>query len=224
MKYRSTAEIPATTRCRMCGQEKPTLTEMVVFRSRRDGSINVRVRCKQCNNERERGHRREWKREYLRRWRAKHPDLEDAYNQKYRAVHAEECRQRSSADAQRDHEAILIQKRMAVRGMPVTRAEARELLRKFGPAYPTRHGLTPAGQREVERIRSATRRAGKPMSRAEIYLMLYEDGDFVKKPSSQPTVTCPGRARAMKRQWATGAMRRKEGTNDRRLASLHCDR
>ena len=185
MITKTISELPATYRCKLCGAEKP-VCEMVLVRRRASKTFLLRPRCKACHNARERGHRREWKRNYLRRWRANCPDLTEAYWRKANKLHRSRINANAYSRFRRHHDAILIQGRLRRRtGRSVSLAEARELLRKFGPAYPTKHGLTPAGVKECERIRSRLRNAGQKPNLLEIRLMVYEDG-FALRPSRQP--------------------------------------
>lgn len=182
MTFSSLAELPATYPCRLCGAEKP-IGEMVLVRIRRTKEWKLRPRCKACHNARERGHRREWKRRYLRRWRRRNPELTESYwRQNYNpALNALRARLRFQDPEY--HHALLIQGRLRRRaGMKVSLAECRQLLRQFGPCYPTRFGLTPKGFRECERIRSRQRRdpGAHPLRAIEIRLMVYEDGHYIK--------------------------------------------
>src|ERR1700691_3681774 len=144
------SELPSQFGCLACGETK-LIAEMVVVRLKTQKKILLRPRCKKCTNERERGHRREWKRKYLRRWRRDNAELNESY---WRG------RDRGMQNAYaynhflQNHDAILIQGRLRRQlGMKVSLSEARQLLRKHGCCYPTRFGLTPKGLRECERIR-----------------------------------------------------------------------
>jgi hypothetical protein len=158
---------------------------MVLVRLRRENLYYLRPRCKSCHNGRERGHRREWKRKYLQRWRAKNAKLNESYWKG-----SDRVRERGRVNAARrfkeNHDALLIQGRLRRRGMPVSINEAKELLRKYGPCYPSRFGLTRAGLKECERIRSVQRRRNPRcrLSPVEIRIMVYEDGLHIK-PSRQ---------------------------------------
>jgi hypothetical protein len=197
--FNSMAELPATYSCRKCGQEKPTIPDMIVVRRRRDGKVMLRPRCKQCHNARERGHRREYKLAYLRRWRKRNAELNESYWRKESALHRERLNATARERFRRDHDAVLIQGRLRRQlGMRVPLAEARELASKYGPCYPTRLGLTPWGLREYERIRASLRRMHKEMKPIEVRTMLYADGHFIT-PRCQKT---PYRAAAKKmRRW-----------------------
>lgn len=151
---------------------------MVVLRHRRTGRVLIRPRCKDCQNARERGRRREWKRNYLRGWRARHPDLDRQYYQAAAERNAARLRQQRLSRFRRDHAAYLIQGRLRKRGIPCPLAEARELLREYGPAYPLVCGLNQAGRREAERLRSQARRRGAPFSRRGILRALWEREEF----------------------------------------------
>lgn len=183
------AGLPQSYGCRACRKEKPVAEMMVVF-VRRAGHFRLRPRCKDCHNARERGHRREWKRNYLRRWRAYNSELNTTYWRQRIGPRgsAERARHNAAkyAHFQRNHHAILIQSRLRRRlGQRVSLDEARALLRQFGPAYPTPQGLTPKGKKEYERIRGALRRIGQKPNPVEIRVMLYADGHYIK-PSRQP--------------------------------------
>ncbi|MCU1284455.1 MAG: hypothetical protein JWO13_805 [Acidobacteriales bacterium] len=190
MRFKTRADLPATATCnsKACvGKEKP-ISEMVVVRHRKTGEFSLRRRCKECHNDSERGHRREYKTKYLQRWRRHNAEL----NRSYWKQSQQENREKINANARRrvrkHHHAILIQGRLRRRlGMSVTLAEARQMLRTFGPCYPTRFGLTPSGLRECERIRAALRRSGSKMiSAIEIRMMVYADQEnFFIKPSAQ---------------------------------------
>lgn len=182
MRFRSFAELPALHSCRKCGQPKP-IAEMVVVRLRREGIILLRARCKSCHNEKEKGHRRAWKRQYLRNWRSRSRALNESYWRQRNAAKREELNAYAYRHFLANHDAILIQGRLRRRlGTKVSLAEARKLLLKFGPCYPTSFGLTPPGLRECERIRSRLRAAGAKPNNAEIRLMVYADAKkyFIK--------------------------------------------
>lgn len=184
MKVRSIAELPETGHCLKCHADKP-IGEMVVVRLRKEGLFYLRPRCKDCNNKFERGHRREWKRNYLRRWRRWNAELNESYWRQRNAEKRIEINARCYKRFRRHHAAILIQGRLRRRlGMTVTIAEARRLAKTYGVCYPTRFGLTEFGLKECERIRSNMRRIGKHLHPVEIRMMVYEDGHF-KKPSHQ---------------------------------------
>lgn len=177
MTFASAAALPPSAICRQCGAEKP-LAQMVVLRQRGTGRLRVRPRCKDCHNARERGHRREWKRNYLRGWRALHPDLDRQYYQAAAERNEARLRQQRLSRFRRDHAAYLIQGRLRKRGILCPLAEARELLREYGPAYPLVCGLNRAGRREAERLRSQARRRGRPFRRRDILRALWEREEF----------------------------------------------
>jgi hypothetical protein len=182
VRAKSLAELPEVYRCALCGQEKP-IAEMLLVHT--EGIYRLRPRCKACHNARERGHRREYKTAYLRRWRKWNGEL----NESYWRERTQRMRSRINAQSYdhfiRNHAAILIQGRLRRRlGMKVSIAECRRLAKKFGNCYPTRFGLTPGGVKECERIRSRMRVAGRKVSPVEIRMMVYEDGHYIK-PSRQ---------------------------------------
>ena len=181
MRVTDLKQLPAEYGCKVCGLTKP-LAEMCLVHTKRDGAYRLRPRCKDCHNARERGHRREYKRAYLRRWRKDNANINRSYWQGRDDVR-EKARVNARRSFERNHDALLIQGRMRRRGYPVSLDEARELLRQYGPCYPTSFGLTERGKREAERIRSALRRQGKKrISNFEIRLMVYEDDkrNFIK--------------------------------------------
>ena len=183
--------LPAHGTCNKCGETKPR-DEMVVFRRRADKTFYMRPRCKACHNDAERGHRREYKAEYLRKWRKRNKALNDSYwKDNERAK--EQARINASRRFNDNHDAMLIQGRMCRRGMNVSLVEAKELLEKYGRCYPTRFGLTDKGLKECERIRSRMRARSdrrRMPSAFEIRVMVYEDDDceyrFVIRPDRQP--------------------------------------
>jgi hypothetical protein len=195
-------DLPAKAHCRACDKDKP-IAEMVVIRNR-GGSFYIRPRCKDCYNARERGHRREWKREYARKWRRRNFDAELGYRAKQKT---DEGRARAAANAMRrfkkDHDAILIQGRLRRKaGMHVSTEEARQLAKTYGCCYPTRFGLTASGLREFERIRSSIRRTHDkhPPSAVEIRMMVYADSKaFFIKPrlQKQPYQDAAAKLRAL---------------------------
>lgn len=179
MRFGSFAELPATHTCLACGKEKP-IAAMIVVHERRSGDYLLRSRCKDCHNARERGHRREWKTGYLRRWRKYNSELTESYWRKQ--LHDRiSYNLRAYRFFQNNHLAILIQGRLRRRAaMHVTLDQARDLLKRYGPCYPTRFGLTSKGFRECERIRSRLRRLGDKPSLIDIRMMVYADGLFIK--------------------------------------------
>jgi hypothetical protein len=160
MRFASFSQLPATHTCKTCGAEKP-IEQIVVIHMRKSGDYLVRALCKECQNARERGHRREWKRNYLRRWRKYNAELNESYWRDANARDRETINARARLRVAKHHHALLIQGRLRRRlGMHVTLAEAKKLLRRFGPCYPTQSGLSPKGVRAVERIRSRMRNRG----------------------------------------------------------------
>lgn len=185
MIVKTLAELPDKYTCKMCGAEK-LIAEMVLVRLRKREEFLLRPRCKACHNAREKGHRREYKRNYLRRWRKWNHELNESYWRSRNQEKRLEINANHYLRFQRDHAAILIQGRLRRRlQMHVSIEEARELAKKFGPCYPTRFGLTPEGRRECERIRSRMRAAGRRISPVEIRMMVYEDGYYIT-PLRQP--------------------------------------
>lgn len=189
--------LPKEGRCNICGDTKPIL-EMIVAHLKRKKLYYLRPHCKQCHNRRERGHRRDYKKRYLRRWRRENAALNGSY-WKGNAERRESARVNRARRLlnQDHHDAVLIQGRMRRRGANVPLKEAKELLKRFGCCYPSRFGLTPAGLRECERIRSVQRsRGSRRFSAFAIRLMVYEDGIdeqgrrpkpyLVIKPGEQP--------------------------------------
>jgi hypothetical protein len=201
MICKTRAELPPEYGCKKCGASKP-IGEMVLVHRRRTHDFLLRPRCKKCHNTREKGHRREWKRKYLQRWRKNNAEVNESYWRLRQAELRPELNARSYRRFRKNHAAILIQGRMRRQArMRVSVAEAKELLRKYGRCYPTRWGLTAAGIAECERIRSrfrSARRSGKKVSQprpVEIRMMVYADGtlcdpgdreaSFVIKPRLQ---------------------------------------
>lgn len=78
MISKTRAELPPEYGCRVCGATKP-IGEMVLVHRRRTRDFMLRPRCKLCHNAREKGHRREYKRKYLRRWRKENPEVNESY-------------------------------------------------------------------------------------------------------------------------------------------------
>lgn len=173
MKATSLDQFPVEYGCKLCETSKP-LQEMVLVFLRTEKVYKLRPRCKECHNARERGHRREWKKQYLQKWRKNNAKLNESYwrNDQAKEQHRVNAKKRFD----QKHEAILIQIRMRKRGYPTSIAEAEALLKRFGPCYPTKAGLSKRGLRECERIRSALRRQKKKrISTFEIRLMVYDD-------------------------------------------------
>lgn len=190
MMYDRMDQMPKTGLCRKCMEEKP-IKEMIVVRHKKQKKFSLRCRCKKCHNEKERGYRREYKTKYLRRWRKNNPELTESYWKDHQAENRPIMAERARKRIEKYHYAILIQGRMKRRlGTSITVHEAQELLRTFGPCYPTRFGLTPSGLRECERIRSAQRRlpAGKRDKPVEIRMMVYADSKhhFIKPRLQKP--------------------------------------
>ena len=184
MKFLKLSDLPETHNCNICGEDKP-VAEMVVVRHKKTRVYDLRRRCKVCHNKKEKGHRREWKCNYQKRWRVRHRKLVKSYRQTpaYKVGNA----RRAYSHFTRHHEAILIAGRLRRRGMDCTMAEAREFLAKFGRCFPSCYGLTAAGRRECERIRATIRRRGAKLklSALDIRIMVYEDGLFIA-PELQP--------------------------------------
>ena len=153
---------------------------MILVHMRREGVYRLRPRCKDCNNKRERGHRREWKTKYLQRWRRENPELNESY---WRKAAADRVRVNARAMNHfiKNHHAILIQGRLRRRlRMHVSLKEATSLLSQYGPCYPTVQGLTRKGIQACERIRSRLRHLGVKPNLVEIRTMVYADGHYVK--------------------------------------------
>jgi hypothetical protein len=185
MRAKLFSDLPAVAHCNKCDKDKP-LAEMIVFRLASDGLYHLRKKCKECASAYNRTFQ-EWRREYLRKWRKENPELNRSYwdNPEVKERSLQYTRKFNTIN----REAILIKNRLRRHGQPCTIAEAREYLKKYGPNFPTIHGLTSAGKREVQRIRSAYRRAGRQITAFEIRLMVYEDSAeeprLLKKPSTQ---------------------------------------
>jgi len=160
---------------------------MLVVRNRKARTYELRPRCKDCHNKKERGHRREWKRKHLRAWRARNLKLVESYwkdvpNRK------ENARVQKAAYNKKNKEAIAIQRRLRVRlNRHLSLKECKELLERFGRCYPSRYGLTDKGLKECARIRSRLRKPGakQRFSSLQIRMMVYEDGYYIS-PSRQP--------------------------------------
>jgi hypothetical protein len=180
MLLRSLKDLPKKYLCLVCTKTKP-IVEMILVRNKKEHTFTLRPRCKSCHNKNERGHRRKWKTKYLRKWREYNSELNESY---WRARNQEK-RQELTAQARvrfrKYHHALLIQGRLRrLLDMHVSLAEARRLLKQFGPCYPSRLGLTAWGLRECARIRSALRRRGEHPSLVEIRMMVYADGHYIK--------------------------------------------
>lgn len=201
-------DLPAVVTCIQCETPKP-LSEMIVVRIRREQAYRVRPRCKECNNARERGHRREYKRNYLRKWRRENVRLNESY-WKDNPVVREQARIRA-AKAFEDpiyRDAVAIQRRLRGKGELVSLDEAKELLAKYGRCYPTRFGLSLYGLRECEQIRSRLRnrsaKSGRRMATSfAIWIMVYEqseeDSGLIIPPEQQPVPYQKAAARL--REW-----------------------
>lgn len=188
-RFPTREELPERAFCQQCETEKP-IKEMMVAFLKSEKLYRVRPRCKECYNERERGHRREWKREYQQNWRKDNSELNDSYWKDNPKV-KEQSRQRTNKIWNEKREAVLIQGRMNRHGRRVSLKKAEELLTKFGRCYPTGFGLTTEGERECEKIRSRFRlRKEKPPKPFDIRLMVYADDNanyrFVIRPEEQP--------------------------------------
>jgi hypothetical protein len=180
----SLSELPQVYLCRACGETKP-IEQIIVVRLRKKRLILVRARCKECYNARERGHRRPWKRNYLRKWREEHAELNRSYHITRYWRDPERFRAQVRDRVRKHHWELLVQKRFWYRGVSISLQDAAELIAKYGRCYPTPLGLTPDGRRECERIRSRMRYHGEKLSAFEIRLMVYEDGLFIE-PRWQP--------------------------------------
>jgi hypothetical protein len=179
------SDLPTEGYCLACKRTKP-IAEMIVVHHRRQRNYSTRPRCKECYNKRERGHRREWKREYQRKWRADNQAETRSYWKD-----APDHKQKSNRVAIRRfrefHHEILIQGRLRRQlGLKVSIAEAKQLLKRFGPCYPSRFGLTPEGIRAAERLRATMRRKGKTYKPAELRVVVYEQGLFIEPDKQTP--------------------------------------
>jgi hypothetical protein len=192
------AKLPRRAVCNKCGKEKPR-EQMVVVRLRKENVYLLRPRCKDCHNKAERGHRRQYKTNYLRKWRKNNPSLYESYWKQPSQEEKDRTAARAQTRFRKKHHSILIQGRMNRRGMGISIAQAEELLEKYGPAYPSRMGLTPEGLRECERIRSTYRRNGWPVDAFRIRLMVYEDGHHIKPSRQRPPFQAA--SRKMKNWW-----------------------
>lgn len=181
---RLVATLPATATCTKCGAAKPII-EIVCGRSRADGRFWIRHVCKLCYNARERL-RRPWKREYLRRWRERNPDLNRLYYQAAAERNEVRLREQRLRRYRKDHAAYLVMSRLRTRGIIVPIAEARELVLQYGPAYPTFSGLSPEGRQVVERWRSRLRWRGLKMPRWRIVRKAWETPRYRLPVEQQP--------------------------------------
>lgn len=185
-------DLPAERTCNRCGETKPR-AEMIVQHRREKGSTYYYFRplCKECNNAKERGHRREYKRNYLRRWRRENAAVDRSY---WDNDHAREAAKlRAQRFTQEHREALAIQRRMLTHGVQISIEEARELLAKYGRCYPTRFGLTRKGLLECEKMRNRLRNRGvdrrRRMSAFEIRCLVYEENDGNFGTSSSWVIT-----------------------------------
>jgi hypothetical protein len=179
---------------------------MVVVHLRGKGVYLIRHRCKDCNNRKERGHRREWKRQYLRRWRRENPGLNESY---WRKAAADRTKVNTHARVHflNNHHAILIQGRLRRRlGMHVSLSEARRLLSEYGPCYPTIQGLSRKGINQCERIRARLRCLGIRPNLVEIRIMVYADGHYIKPPKQK--IPYQHAAQNLRRWWKTSPERK----------------
>lgn len=181
--------LPSEYTCNICEKTKP-LVEMCLVRS--NGMYRLRPRCKKCHNKRELGHRRDYKRKYLQRWRKQNAAVNESYWRGNKQVR-EHARIRAATRSREENDAIAIQRRLRTKGESVTIAEARELLAQYGRCYPTRFGLTKKGLAMCERIRSRLRNRTEKhrmLSSFEIRLMVYEESaeeiGLVIPPEQQP--------------------------------------
>lgn len=178
------SELPDEGFCLLCESTKP-LAEMVVTHLRKEGMYQMRPRCKNCHNDNERGHRREWKRNYLRAWRARNKDVDDSYRENDPNL-KEQNRVRMARRFNDKHYALLIQGRLRrLLNLRVSTPEAENLLERFGPCYPSQFGLTEEGRKRAERLRSTMRREGTPYKTVELRMLVYEEGWYIP-PNKQP--------------------------------------
>jgi hypothetical protein len=204
MKYESLKDIPSESFCSTCKVTKP-IAEMLVIRMKKENHYIVRPNCKSCHNANERGKRREYKTQYLRKWRAKNKKLNRSYwdnavVKEYAAIaykkrkETPEFQQRRAAQSAerfaRDSLIKAIQRRFFNEFIEISFEEAAEYLDQFGCYYPSRQGLTNMGLKECERIRSTMRRRGmKRYDAFNIRLAVYEDGTengkFLISPENQ---------------------------------------
>ncbi len=162
--YARISDLPNSGHCRRCGQDKP-LAEMEV--ARRRTKIMLLYRCRSCGNEQRRGkHNTAAAREWRRRNRQSARDAA----RKYKESHREQCALAYRRYWGASLPALRVLRRMESRKINCTMAQARELLDRFGPAYPMFRGLTRAGQLAV---RSIQHRSG--VSRWDATLMVYDE-------------------------------------------------
>ena len=183
------SDFPSVYTCNLCDETK-LIEQMIVIHSRSENCYRMRPRCKDCHNAKERGNRRDYKTKYLKNWRKRNKKLNESY-WKGNPIVREKARLTAMNRFTENHEAMLIQGRMRRKGMPVTLAEAQELLQKFGRCYPTRFGLSKKGLSECERIRSRLRvRKARKINLFDIRLSVYEDAledtSLMIAPRKQP--------------------------------------
>lgn len=203
MKAKFIKDLPAGRICNRCNTEKPRDEMIVQHRTDNGGYFYMRPICKKCHNARERGHRRDYKRKYLENWRKENRAIDKSCRQTddYR----EKAAKRSYRYFKENHAAILIKKRLAYRDIEITLDEAKELLERFGPCYPTPQGLTKAGLRECERIRSRLRVRNVDRRRrqtsVEIRMMVYEEDKRFVIPPDQQEMPYKSRSERMKQHF-----------------------
>ena len=162
--YARISDLPTSGHCRCCGQDKP-IAEMQVTRQR--GKIMLLYRCRDCGNARRRGrHNSESKKE----WRRRNPQSARDAVRKFKESHPEWHRRYTKLYWKRSAAAIRIVRRMEHRGIDCSVERGRQLLKKFGPAYPLQRGLTREGRLEVRRLQ---RRSG--VSCWDATLIVYDD-------------------------------------------------
>jgi len=201
MKSTRFEDLPASRVCNQCGVEKMR-EDMIIQFHKSTKVYYFRPRCKDCNNMAERGHRREYKRKYLRTWRKRNAAVNESYWKGNEDVR-EAARVRAANRSREENDAIAIQRRLRNHGESVTIGEARELLALYGRCYPTRFGLTGKGLRRCEQIRSRLRNKvekrgatkqqwdrRRMLSSFEIRVMVYEESEeesgLVIPPDEQP--------------------------------------
>ena len=99
----------------------------------------------------------------------------------------------------RNHSALLIRARMKARGAPVSLAESRDLLARFGPAYPTGAGLSAAGRRYDKALHE---RSGIGLRQAQ--MIAYEDHRRYRLPAGEQPRFNASRAAVMRARWRAG--------------------
>lgn len=205
-------QLPLSRTCNRCGATK-SREQMIIQHCRNDSGnyYYFRPLCKDCNNARERGHRRVYKTKYLQRWRRQNTELNESYWKGSDLVR-EAARVRAQNFTPEQKDAIAIQRRLRSRGEFVTIEDARELLSKYGRCYPTQFGLTLSGRKRCEQIRSRLRTRSRKngsfgyrmMTSFEIRLMVYEESEeelhYLIPPDKQP-VPYQTAAANLKRYW-----------------------